>query len=591
MIMNLFRSGFGAGPRPSLSLFAIAVILVGSSELVAPQTSLAAPRRSSNSRPQSRPQGGNNNSGSSSTGSTESSTPSSTPSGSSATAPATPPVITAPSAPNPNGFTLSGLLSTATVSNSIFVSTSGLPTNATISYFVDNVLQSTENASPYWMGGISGSAPNGFSVNGFSVGEHNLTATATLANGTTISSNLVTLNVVPSINAQFSQDLTPYANQPSAQQSTVPQVTAAVANQAVTLSSTDSSTRQSVAAMYLNWGIDPSLDSANDDSQVLANLKPKSWQAPSAPVSANSPISMAFSPDSPYYHAIPSAWPRVGLPAAYIQQVQMSSAYGGDGIGFGVTIAAPSDPQLTVTSEWYTDKNTLNTFPFRMKQNWTSSLPSNAGGDQHMLFVDPGTDTFVSSYATTLNQQTGGPNSLYAPSPTSFNSLGDTGGSVAAHFAEVPLMIQPGEATNTSQPIRHAIGGAVERTWAARVYPAAARDAGVTTGENTCNGSGPMNTGLVPYGGVIQLDPNLDLSKLTLSLPARRILEAMQTYGYYVMDFGCGDMDIYSSMSASEVDPYGGMYGNAKGPGVQNEIIKVIASSQLYVVAPLVKKQ
>jgi hypothetical protein len=431
----------------------------------------------------------------------------------------------------------------------------------------------------------------GFSVNGLSAGQHNLTATAVLSNGTSISSNPIVLNVVPSIRAQFSQALTPYANQPSAQQATVSQVTSATANASASLSSTETSTRQAVSTMYLNWGIDPSLDSGDDDSQVLANLRPKSWQAPAAAASANSPISMAFSPDSPYYHAIPAAWPRVELPAAYIQQVQMSSAYGGDGIGFGVTIAAPSDPQLTVTSEWYGDKNTLRTFPFRMKQNWTSSLPSNKGGDQHMFFVDPGTNTFVSSYATTLNNQTGGPNTLYAPNPTSFNSLGDSGGSIAAHFAEVPLMIQPGEATNANQPIRHAIGGAVERTWAARVYPAVARDAGMTTGENTCTGNGPMNTGLVPYGGVIQLDPNLDLSKLSLSLPARRILEAMQTYGYYVMDFGCGDMDIYSSMSASEVDPYGGMYGSAKGPGVQNEITKVIASSQLYVVAPLVKKQ
>jgi hypothetical protein len=65
----------------------------------------------------------------------------------------------------------------------------------------------------------------------------------------------------------------------------------------------------------------------------------------------------------------------------------------------------------------------------------------------------------------------------------------------------------------------------------------------------------------------------------------------MQTYGYYVMDFGCGDMDIYSSISESEVEPYGGMYGNVHGPGVQNEVQKIISSSDLYVVAPLVKKQ
>jgi hypothetical protein len=299
---------------------------------------------------------------------------------------------------------------------------------------------------------------------------------------------------------------------------------------------------------------------------------------------------MAFSPDAPFYHAIPALWPKVGLPSGYIQQLQMSSAYGGDGIGFGETVAAATDPQLTVRSQWYSDANTLRTFPFRMKKNWNTSLPSLTEGDSHMIFVDPTTNTFISSYETTLNQQTGGPNSLYASSPTSFNSLGDSGGSTAAHFADLPVMIQPGEATNPTKPISHAIGGAMERIWAARVYPATARDAGMTTDKNSCS-SGYMNTGLVPYGGVIQLDPKLDLTKLSLSLPALRILQAMQTYGYYVMDFGCGDMDIYSAMSESEVERYGGMYGNVNGPGVQNEIQRIISTSELYVVAPLIKKQ
>ena len=156
---------------------------------------------------------------------------------------------------------------------------------------------------------------------------------------------------------------------------------------------------------------------------------------------------------------------------------------------------------------------------------------------------------------------------------------------------ELPLMVQPGEATNATKPIPHAVGGPVGRTWAARVFPATARDAGILTSVNSCTGTGYTNTGLVPYGGVIQLDPTLNLTELTLSLPALRLLQAMQTYGYYVMDFGCGDMDIYTAISETEFDPYGGMYGNANGPGVQNEVQTVIAANKLYVVAPLTKKQ
>lgn len=497
---------------------------------------------------------------------------------------------TTPSA-SVSSFTLAGLQSPATVSDSIFISASGLPSTASVSYYIDNVLRSTETTAPFWMGGVSGSSPQGFNVDGLSAGEHVLHATATLADGSSVSSNDVTLNVVPSINSQFSGSLTPYANQPSAQQTSPSTLLANVSTSGASLSATELATRQAVMAMYLNWGIDPSIDAANDESNVLADLAPKSWQAPASGVSANSLLSMSFSPDAPYYHAIPTAWPKVQLPSGYIKQLQVNAAQGGDGIGYGETVASASDPQLTVTSEWYSEASTLRTFPFRMKKDWTTSIPSLDAGDKHVLFVDPTTNTFVSTYMTSLNQQTGGPNALYASSPTSFNSLGDSGGSTAAKFAELPVMIQPGEATNPNQPIQHAIGGPVERTWAARVFPATARDAGMMQQTNPCSNSGYTNTGLVPYGGVIQLDPKIDLTKLSLSLPALRILQAMQTYGYYVMDFGCGDMDIYTSISESEVEPYGGMYGNVNGPGVQNEVQKVISTSDLYVVAPLTKKQ
>ncbi|MCU1323855.1 MAG: hypothetical protein JWM43_3504 [Acidobacteriaceae bacterium] len=441
------------------------------------------------------------------------------------------------------------------------------------------------------MGGQTASSPNGFSVAGLSVGSHNLRASATLADGSRADSNVVSLNVVPSINSQLSATLTPYANQLTAQQAGLSTILASVTTPGAAVTSNEVAARQAILTMYMNWGINPSLDSKSDISSVLAALKPKTWQAPSAPVSANTILSMAFSPDAPYYHAIPALWPKVALPSGYMQQLQLNAAYGGDGIGYGQTIAASTDPQLTVTSQWYSDKSTLRQFPYRMKSDWKTSLPTLPAGDSHVIFTDPTTGTYVSTYKTTYNQSTGGPNALYASPPTSFNSLGDAGGSNAAQFAELPVMVQPGEATNPTKPIPHAIGGPVGRTWGARVYPAIARDDGMMTSTNPCNGTGYTNTGLVPYGGVIQLDPKLDLTTLSLSLPALRILQAMQTYGYYVMDFGCGDMDIYTAVSETEFEPYGGMYGNNKGPGVQNEVQRVIISNNLYVVAPLIKKQ
>jgi hypothetical protein len=245
-----------------------------------------------------------------------------------------------------------------------------------------------------------------------------------------------------------------------------------------------------------------------------------------------------------------------------------------------------------IQSQWYGNVATHKSFLFRIPSDWENELPSQTLGDSHMFFIDPASFTFVSSYKTTRDSRTGGPDALYAGPPTSFNSLGDHGGSTAAAFAELPVVIQPGEATDPNQPLHHAIGGPVGRTWAARVYPATAWDSGVRTSVNSCTNSGFTNTGLIPYGGVIQLDPKLDLTKLNLSLPAFRILQAMQTYGYYVMDFGCADFDIYTAIDGAELDPYGGLWGyNKEGPGVQNEIEGVVTTQKLYVVAPLYKKQ
>jgi len=357
------------------------------------------------------------------------------------------------------------------------------------------------------------------------------------------------------------------------------------------LSATELATRKSVLAMYLNWGIEPSLDSEPDESQLLLSRNPQQW-TPTRRNQKATPLSLHFSADSPFYQPVPTLWPRVLLPSGYIKDVQLDTNQKGDGIGFGQAIAQPGDTQHTIRSQWYSNTATLRTFTFRMPAQWAQSLPWQPTGDHHMTFVDPAADSYVSSYMTSRSPGTGGPDALYATSPTSLGTLGDHGGSIAAHFAELPVMLQPNDATDPTQPIRHALGGPVARTWAARVYPANSWDANVRASTNTCTGKGFTNTGLVPYGGVIQLDPQLDLAQLKLTLPARRILEAIQTYGYYVEDFGCTDLDIYTAISETELEPFGGLWGyNRRGIGVQNEVRNVLANHKLYVVAPFIKKQ
>lgn len=486
-----------------------------------------------------------------------------------------------------DGISLRGLTSPAIISESIFVHAEQVPPGAAIIFYIDERIIDRQDHSPYWLGGLNREGePNGFRVDKES-GKHQLHAVALIDNRR-VCSNAIAIEVIRSNNATFSSGLTPYKHQFSLSESNDSRTFQA---QWTTLSGKEGQAeiRRTIATMYRNWGFDPFLDSGSDQSEILRRLTPKNWAPPR--INSRRTWSMAFSPDAVFYHRIPVRWPRVALPDGYFRNVQLNTAYGGDGIGFGEVVGAANSSRQIIRSQWYNISSTLKDIPFLIPSDWSKKLPDTEAGDRHLIFIDPAQMSFVSAYKASISVGNGAPTALYAAGPTPFNSLGDRGGSIAANFAELPLLIHPGESTDPIHPIPHAIGGPVRRVWAARVYPATAWDAGVSTARDTCSGKGSMNTGIIPYGGVIQLDPQLDLEKLNLSLPARRILQAMQTYGYYVMDYGCADIDIYTALDAAELEPYGGLWGSPHGPGVQNEIQKVITTSTLYVVAPLIKKQ
>lgn len=482
---------------------------------------------------------------------------------------------------------LTGLTSPATVSDTIFVSVESLPAGSIVSFYIDGKAIDVQDHPPFWMGGTVKNVPRGFRIEKVGYGAHSLRA-AVLQSGRERCSNLIDLNVIPSNNGTFSSGLTPYDPGPSLQSS---EDSRELEKQTLASSGStlEAEIKRAIIAMYRNWGIDPFLDSNADRSAILRSLAPRNWRVPED--GHDQPWSMRFSPDAVFYHRIPAQWPRVALPAGYFQTVQLNTAYSGDGIGFGQVVADANSSSLVIRSQWYNVASTLEWIPFRMPSNWSKGLPTTVAGDRHVIFIDPQKKSFVSAYKTSVNPSSGAPNALYATGPTLFNSMGDSGGSTAANFAELPLLIQPGEITDGNRPLQHAIGGPIRRVWAARVYPASAWDAGVRTAKDSCSGRGRMDTGLIPYGGVIQLDPKLDLRTVKLSLPARRILQAMQTYGYYVMDYGCADLDIYTALDAEELEPYGGLWGSHGGIGVQNEVQKVLATSTLYVVAPLVKRR
>lgn len=487
----------------------------------------------------------------------------------------------------PDQLVIKGLQAPAVVSDSIFVSAEGVPSGSVVRYFIDSDLVDSRSDAPYWMGGMRAGVPAGFSVTALRPGRHYLRA-STLG-GSKCESDPIEITVVPSIASNFSPRLRPYAAQTQSTSLDMDRAFSRTLTAAAVLSPAERAVRRKVFDMYFNWGIDLSTDAGNFQSQQLLGAAPTGWTRPVKENAAGD--RERFSPDSPFYQKIPEAWPRTELPAGYLKTVQVNSTEGGDGIGYGIAYSGPTDPKREIVSQWYEMASTRVSYLFRIPSTWPAQLPWQVKGDRHMIFIDKPSETFVSTYKTSA-ESNGGVRALFANKPTSFDTLGDRGGSNAAGFAELPLLIRKGELTDQKRPLGHAIGGPVHRTWMARVFPASGWDYGLESSKDSCTGIGYTNTGLIPYGGIIQLDPHLDLKRLSLSLPAFRILEAMQQYGYYVMDYGCADFDIYTAISESEVNPFGGLWGeNHLGIGVQNEVRKVLLQSPLYVVPPMMKKQ
>jgi hypothetical protein len=133
----------------------------------------------------------------------------------------------------------------------------------------------------------------------------------------------------------------------------------------------------------------------------------------------------------------------------------------------------------------------------------------------------------------------------------------------------------------------------------ARVYPAVQFDWTIDTFANA--------VGCVPYGGLMQLDLAIDLESLyksrKLSLPAFRILQAMQNYGVYQVDTTgpTDNMDclIYTAEPAADfatITPpcmkWPGVYavqGELKKFFNGDPVFHLSSPPRMYLVSPLVQ--
>ena len=393
----------------------------------------------------------------------------------------------------------------------------------------------------------------------------------------------------------FSAELSQYLPHPTARSRTVDEIYNRTATPSITLPPDYVAKRKEIIRMYQASGIDLSLE-----KEELRKLRPARWSK-STPQPLNGTYAQPYSIDAPFYHKIPSNSPRVQLPIGYVQRGHIStlgpSGDGSDGFGIGLVISKTTDPirKLSLANGAYAKAGTCPQHnPFKgfnttthIRNSANILLGGNGEGvpynssDKTVIWLDSSDNTVVATWVslpdcdrpdlgTKLGDWSG---EAVIPKETLPN-LGDQGGINAAAKSDLVALIRPGEAINPNQPIPHALSGPVINAWKAIVYPA----------NNTDNSIDKHNGGLLGYGFLVQLDPDFDLTKIKLSLPARRILEAIQTHGWYMDDTGVRDFDIKGNFSGAEFAPFGGV------DAVDAEILSVLKVQKLFVVPPLVKK-
>lgn len=393
----------------------------------------------------------------------------------------------------------------------------------------------------------------------------------------------------------FSPDLSPYLVHPTARSRTVDEIYARTATSGITLPPEYVTKRKEIIRMYQSAGIDLSLG-----KEELRKLRPTQWskQTPQ-PLSGN--YAQPYSIDAPFYHKIPANSPRVSLPIGYVQSGHISTlgsaGDGSDGFGIGLVISKATDPvrQISLANGAYAKTGVCPQHnPFK-GYNTSTHIRDSANvllrgdgegvpyqsSDRTVIWLDSSDNTTVATWISSpdcdrpdLGTKLGNWSGEALTPKEKLPNLGDQWGINAAAKADLVALIRSKEAIDPNQPIPHALSGPVKNAWKAIVYPA----------NNVDNSIDKNNRGLLGYGFLVQLDPNFDLTKIKLSLPARRILEAIQTYGWYMDDTGVRDFDIKGNFSGAEFAPYGGV------DAVDAEILAILKTQKLFVVPPLVKR-
>jgi hypothetical protein len=435
----------------------------------------------------------------------------------------------------------------------------------------------------------------------------------------------------------FSDEYEVYYPQPSAAYLTMEQIYDRTLTNGIALPADVAAARKEVIEMYRQAGIDVSLDRDNWlNSQVLIDAMPQSWST-LTPKPLSGTYDQPFSIDAPWNNLIPGNQPRVKLHEADFRRtfqlsgIHSKNAPGGDGLGIPIVISGENDPLQAIVEAYPNDDVTMGA-RIHIRSDAEDFRTLNTSGDQHMVFIDDTDKSMIHAWQirTPLDgrgisgkgAESGSSNTVGTRYGYEYRGLATTTkvrldgigaeGRVSTTGTNIPLIavtIRNGETIDPVQPMTHAIGGAGFPLMIGRVFPASSMDHFIM---NNPEQSVLGNIGQVPYGGVIQLDPEIDLDVLyaaqKLSLPGYRILQAWQKYGYYLIDAsgssgGPGFLQ-YASNSTSEwknparTDLNVPFDGNNQGvSSIQKEINAFMSGNpffgitkpDFYVTAPVVK--
>ena len=397
----------------------------------------------------------------------------------------------------------------------------------------------------------------------------------------------------------FSKYLTAYGTHPSALEKSVEEIFSATMTDRLPLHPAVAAKRREVIKMYLDFGLDISVG-----KEALPKFRPNSWSP-----TTRKPLSGSYdafsSEDACYYHKIALDCPRVPLPAEFVSAVNIKLQGDSDDNFKGFMISGVADPVRKIfalknkASKGADTRSDAKEFTLHIGNEVADKIPSKAFGDRNMSFLDTAVmpAVVVSCYKTRINPNGFDVDCDFSAGPAPVGTLGDRGfGGDAAKIPNMAINIRDGEATDPLEPICHAIGGPIGgpigKNWKAIVYPALSWDGHVDS----------INNGLLPYNAVVQLDHELDLNTYRidgrlLTLPARRILEAIQSYGYYVIDHKpdktpdpAMSLAIWTMANVREYAPFKREGFRSPSESVSAEIHDVLKTSQLYVVVPQVRK-